>query len=636
MNTKLLGQLMGMLLSPIYPIILSLWGMRSFDDKKYISRYLKEKAGKKGKNPIIAVLTSDFHNTGIAVGTIVNNKAFIVCNNEEERFGVREKYTREFPENAIQSVIHDFQIKGEDIDLFGLSWDAVKVLRYGTDVLLNNLPQSLTLLKKEASPNAAMSYVFNWRVLNRKIAASFRLSTPPPIICIEHHRNHAASFYLSPFENALVWVADAYGDSQSISVWRGEGKTLKKVYQNDFFDSLGLLYSLITKHCGFPTVSGEGKLMGLAAFGNPDKFYSLFKRIVQFTPGHGISFDWSLANWKRKGEIMPFTARFYQIAGPPVAPGTPFSFSPMDECTEYRANMAAALQKRVTEITVEMIEYFMEKEGQTNLVMSGGFSLNCPTNQKIIEEGKWNLFIPPNPSDTGTDVGGVLNLLIDVFGADRPDPMETSYYCGKEYSVAEMEQAIVESSLHYRKLNSLEEAAYFAAEQIKNDKIIAWFQGRAETGPRALGNRSILANPGNPNIREIINTKVKLREVYRPLCPSVLEEHFHTWFCAGSAKRSPFMTTTFQIRDEYRDRVISTVHEDNTCRVQTVHRSQNETYYKLIERFYQLTGLPMVLNTSFNINEPIVQTPKDAVKTFKKSSMDFLVMGPFIVTHEKR
>jgi carbamoyltransferase len=633
LSTKLLGKMAANLFYPAicfdtrFKNLISYDSLRAKKEIRYIKNNLK-------KDPLLAVFTTDIHNSGISIGTIKNGKAMLLCNNEEERFGERVKYTNSFPYFAIKEALEQCNIQGKDIDLFGFSWNPINLSTTGIELILGNLPGSLRLVSKKASPHASYYTIQKWRKASARLGQALGLDVAPRIYCLNHHVTHAASYYFSPFEKALIWVADGFGDKQSISVWRGEGNQIVKVYENDFNDSFGMLYGAMTLYAGFPTISGEGKFMGLSAFGNPDVYYPVFKRMIRYVNGKGLEINWTMANWNRAGELEPFTKKFRKLVGPRIDMGTPFCFQPMDEITRYRADLAAAFQKRITEVACKMIQFHLEKEKTANLVMTGGFSLNCPTNQKVIEELGANVYIPPNPSDTGTDAGGVVHLLMDAFKADRPEPMDVSFYCGRDYSHEDMGRAIRASGFHTKRMKSIDEAAKLGAKLLFRDKIIAWFQGKAETGPRALGNRSILANPGNPEIRDIINKKVKYRELYRPLCPSVLEENFCEWFETGTCKAAPFMAINFRIKENYREKVRSVVHNDGTCRVQTVNMRQNEWFYKLIKCFYELSGIPMVLNTSFNVKEPIVQSPDNAVATFVKSSIDYLFMGPFVASRD--
>lgn len=444
----------------------------------------------------------------------------------------------------------------------------------------------------------------------------------PKLEFVHHHDAHAASaFYASGFDNAMILTIDASGDGAStqLSIGKGDKMTLFKRISRP--DSLGIYYSLITQLCGFRRDSDEYKLMGLAAYGDKNKFD--FSKVLSFNNGNFyLNEDYlkpiALGASQPTRQEMAFSNKLTDDYGAKRIKSEPIN--------QHYKDIAASAQKRLEDVIVEIVKYFYKETGLRKICLAGGVALNCLANQKIMNlDFIDDIYVQPAASDAGISLGAA--MFVSAKYGYKPIAIKSALL-GMEYSDNEIEKILKEISVDYKKIDN---PAIEAALLVSKNKVIGWFQGRMEFGPRALGARSILANPAMPNVKDIINAKIKYRESYRPFCPSVIEEEVHNYFI-GKAKSSAFMNITFDVVEEIKSKISGVVHADGTARIQTVNKQLQPLYYKFLLELKKLTGHPVVVNTSFNTNnEPIVANPSDAIATFYRSGLDALVIGSFLL-----
>jgi len=448
----------------------------------------------------------------------------------------------------------------------------------------------------------------------------------PTIRRHHHHDCHAAStFFASKFDEALIITSDSSGDGVSLQVSVGRDNKIKCLKRYDRPNSLGIFYSLITQYCGYTKESDEYKLMGLSSYGNREGHDLSF--LIDFNNGElSINQKFLISIPPRtpsphKDEMLFSKAFVAKMGKPRRLPGKPID--------QFYKDVAASAQQHLEDVMLKVLEHYMQKTSLSKLCLAGGVALNCVQNQKLMESGLVEqLYVKAAAGDSGISIGAA--WLSTMQNGLEPKAL-SSIYLGPSFSNVEIERTLKTCGIEY---SWVKDPSMAAAELIANDKVIGWFQGRMEFGPRALGNRSILANPCNPRMKEIINGKIKFRESYRPFCPSVLEEDVGHYF-KSFKQVSPFMNITFEVKPGIADEIPAVVHVDGTARVQTVNRGQNALFYELLQELKRLTGHGLVLNTSFNLShEPIVCTPRQALSSFYSSGLDALVIGNFLVTKD--
>lgn len=441
----------------------------------------------------------------------------------------------------------------------------------------------------------------------------------PPIKRYHHHDCHAASaYYPSGFEEALVITVDGSGDGISTQIAVGRNGKLETLERYERPQSLGMFYSMFTQLCGFTRDADEYKLMGLAAYGDA-KRYKLDDVLNITETGYRFNEDYMVKI--PPGQSSP--SRYEMLYSNKLIEKFQINRRYAKEISEPYKHLAAAAQQQLELALIALVKKYVAETGIRKICMAGGVALNCLANQKIealdeVEE----LFVQPASSDAGISLGAAYLASIDI-GVTAFEK-QTHTFFGNEFSDQEIQETLQRCNLSF----SLEkEFVDIAAEQLVANKVIGWFQGRMEFGPRALGNRSILANPAAPNIQQTVNHKIKFREGFRPFGASVLEEDFHAFFEAKCSD-APYMTKVFFVKEKYRELLKGVTHADGTCRVQTVNKNQNALYYDLLTAFKNKTGFGVLLNTSFNLNhEPIVATTREAVASFFASGLDELYIG---------
>lgn len=448
---------------------------------------------------------------------------------------------------------------------------------------------------------------------------------------VEHHRAHLASgFFASPFEEATVVSVDGFGDFSSIMWGIGSVNRIRVMGSVRFPHSLGIFYTAFTQFLGFTKYGDEYKMMGLAAYGEP-RFAAEVRKIVR-ADGTGCRLNLDFFTHHNRGVEMswnggePALAPIYSekmrdAFGPPREPGAEIQARDWD--------LAASVQLVLEECYFALLNRIYSETKCKTLCLAGGVALNCAANGKIFERTPYrDVFIQPAAHDAGTSIGAGLYVLHELLNERRQFSMRHVYY-GPEYGEAEIRKALGEVQVSHRRLEE-HELIERTARDIADGKVVGWFQGRMEFGPRALGNRSILADPRRPEMKDVLNRRIKHREPFRPFCPSVLAEAAGDFF--ETSYPSPFMVMAYKIKPARRDMVRAVTHMDGTGRLQTVEKDVNPLYWKLIREFGDLTGVPVLINTSFNENEPIVNTPREALECFLRTQMDTLVLGPYFMT----
>jgi carbamoyltransferase len=446
-----------------------------------------------------------------------------------------------------------------------------------------------------------------------------------PILFAEHHMSHAAScFLVSPFDEAAILTVDGVGEWATASFGVGRGTDITLFKEIRFPHSLGLLYSAFTYYLGFKVNSAEYKVMGLAPYGKPVHFERIMREMVQLCDDGSFRLNMEYFAYDH-GLVMTSPAFDEFFGGPPRKPEAWMN--------EREFDIAASVQKVCEEIVLRMVRHIHKETGLTNLCMAGGVALNCVANGRVVRETPMkNLFVQPAAGDAGGAVG-VAHYLYNTLEKQPRGPAWDHAYLGPAFADAEIAQYLDGIGARYRTLGD-GEIARETARLVSESNVVGWFQGRMEFGPRALGGRSILADPRDPKMRDTLNMKIKFREGFRPFAPSVLADKSPEWF--EMECESPYMLLVAQVREGKRV-IPSVTHVDNSARIQTVTREQSPLYYDMIAEFAKITGVPVVINTSFNVRgEPIVCTPNDAYLCFMRTNMDQLVMGHHILDKKEQ
>lgn len=545
---------------------------------------------------------------------------------EEERF-TRVKHWAGFPAQAIRFCLEDAGISLNELDYITIGRDPSAKIGLKLKYLLKNpslLGGALNRLnnsRQVASLREEFSKIddkADYNLLRKKIKN------------IEHHRSHLASaFFASPFDEAAILSIDGSGDFTTTMTATGKGNKIHVAGSVDFPVSCGLFYTAFTQFLGFPHYGDEYKVMGLAPYGKP-VYADKVRRLLEFLPN-------GLYTWKQEYFVQPtkagfryenhipavgnlYSAKFIEIFGEPRKPG--------DELTSYHRDLAASVQAITEELIFHILSHLRKTTGLRNACVAGGVAQNSVANGKIVNAtGFDNVYIPSAGHDAGISMGSALYFYNHILDMPRSSAVYSAY-TGTRFTNNEIESLLQERGVMYTKMS--DDKLYDAVTQkLIEPGVVGWFTGRAEFGPRALGGRSILADPRNPEAKSLLNLKIKRRENFRPFAPSILKEYTSEYFMNDDVV--PFMEKVFPINPEKRDLVPAVTHVDGTGRLQTVDKDISPRYYSLIDAFRKKTGIPMLLNTSFNENEPIVNTPAEALDCFLRTKMDMLVLENCVI-----
>lgn len=581
-----------------------------------------------------------YHDSAAAL--LVDGKPVAMA--EEERFS-RKKNDPGFPELAIKFVLEEAGLSAKDLDY---------VVFYEKPFLKLDRIFKNALSTFPFSPWAfvlAIKNLFISKLWIRALIAKKVGIDADKILFSEHHLSHAAATYLcSPFDKAAILTVDGVGEWTCTAMGVGNGNSIKIIKEINFPHSIGLLYSVFTAFLGFEVNEGEFKVMGMAPYGKP-KYVEKVKKLIRFFEDGSYALNLDYFLFHRSTE-RTYSKKFVELFGEPRDPKSKFftresgwpsyfgekptseEFEKMAEKQEYYADLAASLQNVTEEALFNLAREAKRLTGLDKLCFGGGVALNSVANWKIVNKGIFSeMFIQPAAGDAGSALGAALYLDNIVLGNGRNFVLEDAYY-GKEYSNEEVKEFIGRANLKAEYFED-EKLFEYVADTLISGKVVGWFGGRFEWGPRALGDRSILADPRRQDMKDIVNTKIKFREPYRPFAPSVLEEHVEEFFdISNAAKHQPakYMLYVVDVKKDKRDVIPAITHVDGTGRLQAVSKKQNPRYWNLINNFYKKTGVPLVLNTSFNLKgEPIVNTPEDAYSTFIRSGIDVLVLENFVI-----
>lgn len=577
-----------------------------------------EKGVVEKKNTYILGISCYYHDAAAAL--LKNGE--IIAAAEEERF-TRKKHDQSFPIHAI-----DFCLKKA-----GITPDQISSVIFYEKPLLKF--ERLLMQHISAYPFSYWSFykaMPSWIVEKLRIPSTIRKKLKKDgkrfkgeILFIEHHMAHAASSYLvSPFQEAAILTIDGVGEWTTTAYGHAKGNEILLQKKIDFPHSLGLLYSAVTTYIGFKANNDEYKVMGLAPYGKPIHYEQL-KKIIDLKQDGSYVLDMSYFVYHYKTRMI--SKKFLDIFGPVRSPGAALE--------QRQKDMAASIQRLLEEVLFGMLNFLHKETKCDNLCMAGGVALNSVANGKITKNTPFkNIFIQPAASDAGTALGAALYVWHTILEKKRKY-VQTASYFGPAFTHEEMKEYLNKNKIAYEECRTKAELVKNVAKLIAENKVIGWFQGAMEWGPRALGNRSILSNPCNPKMKDILNAKVKHRELFRPFAPVILQEKVHEWFDIDKDEE-PFMLFVYPFKEEKRKLVPAVVHVDGSGRLQTINKEQNPDYYAVISEFEKRTGVPILINTSFNIRgEPIVCTPHDAYKCMMGTGIDYLAMDTFLIAREK-
>tara|TARA_Y100000590_G_scaffold462949_1_gene628436 strand:+ start:4185 stop:5903 length:1719 start_codon:yes stop_codon:yes gene_type:complete len=568
------------------------------------------------KDIIILGLNYGGHDTSACL--MINGSLIAGC--EEERY-TKQKHTRDFPKNAINDCLKKADITINDVDEITLSYDPELLKTENFDSHISDTRKSFKINDLQKLKELRKQDFDLEDFIRKELKFSGKITSHL------HHLCHLAScYYPSGFNDALVISHDGIGEvDSSLMAIASNGELEIFHHGNQWPNSLGLLYAAITDYLGWKYNSDEGIVMGLAPYGDDTKilksvgksYREIFKEIIKTNEFNyeidrtWIAFHEVRSKWVSDKFIDTFGSRR----------------TPEGKVEEHHKDVACALQNRLEEIIIQQLKLCKKKFNLKKLCFAGGLALNCSLNGKIVESKLFDeIFVPPASGDNGTAIGACYLSTKNVSNEISFKRLD-DYYVGSEFSSEHIEDSLRRKNIKYQKPENPEK---FIAEKLNEQKIIGWFQGGAEFGPRALGNRSILTSPFPKEMKDILNSRVKFREEFRPFAPAILSEMTNEYF--EISQSSPHMLIAVTVKQDKISDIPAVVHVDNSARVQTVDKTNNPKFRKLLEEFFQLTGCPVLLNTSFNVKgQPIVNSPDDAIDCFLSTNIDVLAVGDFIV-----
>ena len=550
-----------------------------------------------------------------------NTSASLICDGkivaavEEERLS-RNKRTRKFPVKAIKYCLNEANIKFEDLEALAISWNPLINLEKfdqnnleHTSYIPSILYTTLNYIIKNLGKHNENYFLQILELENKKKIKIF---------FVNHHLSHASSFFISNFKQASILTVDAFGENQCIGFYSGNKNKIKKIYEQKFPHSLGSFYSTFTEFCGFKPQNEEWKLMGASAYGKKSMFQKKIDNLVEYSNQGKFFLNLKYFHhymFHRPGYINTNLERYLGIKKNNLN----------KNLNQQYFDIAFAAQSTFEKIYLNLANSIYKKNNSKNLVLAGGCALNCIANGKIKNNsGFKNIFVPPVPDDSGAGLGAALLVNSILFKKNYRVNFENNYL-GPDYNNRRILNTLKKFKLNFEYIDDIFDDA---SNSIISGKIIGWFQGRLEFGDRALGNRSILADPRNKLMKDKINKSIKYRENFRPFAPAILEENVGEYF--DKPQPSYFMDKALFIKKNKRKIIPAVTHIDGTGRLQTVNKNKNSSFYKLINIFYKKTGVPVLLNTSFNVQgEPIVCSIEDAIKNFYLSGLDELYIGNY-------
>jgi len=607
------------------------------------------------------------HNSAAALVEVSTKRGVnVICNNEDERYtGI--KNDGQFPVNSLNDVFDSLNKLGlSPKDIFAVvgSWDYIKGISTGFRLAVEEAPVSFYLIRREASPHMNFWHFIGALKAPSQLKHFFGTNRRIPIIGMRHHNNHAYYPYaMSPFSGSkdptMIIVMDGFGDDGSISHFVAKNNNLELVRNYPgIFDSQGLLYAVISStQGGWEPLSSEGRYMGASAWGDMNRltnpYYKCLRQILYFSSEGQVYVNRSLINYHRLGQGKPYNKRLTKILGEPIPPDkiwNPDIVLNVDdiehaEITQERVDKAAALQMVYEDALFHMVDYLIRLTGSRKLILSGGTALNCLANMKLLdhfnedfyrrtlkkENTRLHLWVPPNPSDTGTAMGAAYQFAMRN-GVKPGDRMKHAFICGNSPEPGDIKKAIDEAentksfSLgNINQTSELKQIADFAAYIVSQNGIIGMYQGAGETGPRALGHRTILANPCNPKTLELLNTQVKFRERIRPLAPMVTLEHAKRFYHLSEGASDDrynaynYMVLTVQAKKESSELIPAVIHKDGTSRIQICRKETDPLSYTILKAMKKYLGVEVAVNTSLNVGTPIVHSPSQAIKAMHRS-----------------
>jgi carbamoyltransferase len=572
----------------------------------------------------------------------------VIAAAEEERF-TRKKHDYSFPMHAIQFCLEKGGGTGQDLDYVAFFEKPFVKFERLMFSILQTFPRSRRVFQES---------MVNWLTEKLWVKDLIREKLGVPqekILFGEHHLSHAASAFLcSPFDEAAILTVDGVGEWATAAHGVGKGNEIKLLNEIRFPHSLGLLYSAFTAFLGFEVNEGEYKVMGMAPFGEP-KYLDKVYKLIRVANDGSFQLDMDFFSFHHSTD-RTYNHKFLELFGPPRDPedlfftpssgypayfgSKPANYNSLASENQHYADIAASVQVATEEILLKMANHLYQETGLKKLCMAGGVALNSVANGRILRETPFEeLYIQPSAGDGGGAMGAAMWAYHMVLGKPRRFVLEHAYW-GEEYSRGSIETFLKGNDIPFSRVDDDDQLLDRVVDALEAGRVVGWFQGRFEWGPRALGNRSILADPRRADMKDIVNTKIKFREPFRPFAPSVLEEKAESFFNLPDANRhypARFMLYVVDVKETQQGVIPAITHVDGTGRLQTVNRNTNPRYYQLIKRFEGATGIPVILNTSFNLKgEPIVNTPAEAFSTFSHSGMDMLVLDHCIVSKSQQ
>lgn len=581
-------------------------------------------------------LSFDYHDAAAAL----LRDGEVVAAAEEERFS-RHKHDHGFPARAIAFCLRRAGIAAHQVD--AVAFYEQPFLKF------DRIVKSGLKARARGRNREYLARVLDTWVRERKFDARRRICdhlgiAPERVYGMTHHAAHAsAAFFCSPFDRATVVTMDGVGEYETVTVSEAHDCTITQRYGLSLPESLGLFYSAFTAFLGFEVNEGEYKVMGMSGFGQPTHLDAM-RSLVRTTPDGLFAIDHEYFEFESPEEL-PYTPKLRELFGEPREPESAFQVSPrsaapapgsVEAVSLHYANIAASLQTRTEEVILHVVDHAVRATGIRNVCVAGGVGLNSLANARVQRELGCHLYVHPAAGDSGGAIGAALHHCHSRLALPRGQGMQ-NVYLGDEHSEDEI---IAELRRHgvggWSRCANHDELVRAVVDRLVAGNVVGWMQGRFEWGPRALGNRSILANPMRKDMQDIVNLRIKFREPFRPFAPSVLAERAHEYFdmpaAIGPTAPEQFMLAVARVRPDKRDAIPAVTHYDGSARVQVVRRETNPLYHRLIHAFGERTGVPVVLNTSFNLRgEAMVDTPYDALETFFWSEMDALVMGNILL-----